>query len=103
MQELGGIAELARVTLDGSNESIDRILSLARTALDMDVAFVAAFSGHEEIVQAVDGDGLAFGIEPGMSMPIDESYCGRMVNGRLSSLVTDAAGDERTADLPITR
>ena len=31
---LEGLAELARVSLDGSNESIDRMLSLARAALD---------------------------------------------------------------------
>lgn len=103
MEALEGIAELARVALDGSNESIDRILALARTGLDMDVAFVAAFSGGDQVVQAVDGDGAAFGLEPGTSVPLEETYCGQMVRGELPSLVADAVGDERTADLPITR
>ena len=42
---LEGIAEFARLTLDGSSEAIDRILSLARAALDMDVALVGRFDG----------------------------------------------------------
>ena len=40
---LEGLAELARLSLDGSSEAIERILSLARAALDMDVALVGSF------------------------------------------------------------
>jgi hypothetical protein len=47
---LEGLSELARVSLDGSNDSIDRMLSLARAALDMDVAFVSAFTDDEALV-----------------------------------------------------
>jgi hypothetical protein len=42
---LEGLAELARLSADGSSEAIERILSLARAALDMDVALVGAFNG----------------------------------------------------------
>jgi hypothetical protein len=38
---LDGLAELARLSVDGSTDSIERILSLARAALDMDVAVMA--------------------------------------------------------------
>jgi hypothetical protein len=34
------LSELARLSLDGSSEAIERILSLARAALDMDVALL---------------------------------------------------------------
>ena len=52
---LEGLAELARLSLEGSSEAIERILSLARAALDMDVALVGAFDG-DFVVQAVDGE-----------------------------------------------
>jgi EAL domain-containing protein (putative c-di-GMP-specific phosphodiesterase class I) len=100
---LEGLSELARVSLDGSSDSIDRMLSLARAALDMDVAFVSAFTDDEAVVEASDGDAESFGIEVGTRVPLVETYCERMLNGRLPSVVRDASSDPRTADLPITR
>jgi len=100
---LEGLAELARVSLDGSNESIDRMLSLARAALDMDVAFIVAFTDGEALVEAADGDADSFGIEVGTRLPLVETYCQRMLKGRLPSIVRDAMHDPRTADLLITQ
>jgi EAL domain-containing protein (putative c-di-GMP-specific phosphodiesterase class I) len=99
---LEGLSELARLSLDGSTETIERILSLARAALDMDVALVGTFDG-EFVVEAVEGEHEWFGIEAGMRIPAEQSYCRRMVQGELPHLVRDAAHDERTADLPVTR
>lgn len=99
---LEGLAELARLSLDGSSEAIDRILSLARAALDMDVALVGRFDG-DFIVQAVQGEHEWFDLEAGMRIPAEQTYCRRMVQGELPHLVRDAADDERTADLPVTR
>src|SRR5918994_1804652 len=99
---LEGLAELARLTLDGSSEAIERILSLARAALDMDVAIVGSFDS-DFVVQAVDGESEWFDIEAGMSIPPENTYCRRMVQGELPLLVRDTAADEPTADLPLTR
>jgi EAL domain-containing protein (putative c-di-GMP-specific phosphodiesterase class I) len=99
---LEGLAELARLSLDGSSEAIERILSLARAALDMDVALIGALDG-DYVVEAVAGEGGWFGIEPGMRVPEDDTYCRRMIDGDLPHLVRDAMHDRRTADLPITR
>jgi EAL domain-containing protein (putative c-di-GMP-specific phosphodiesterase class I) len=101
-RSLEGLAELARLTLDGSTEAVERILSLARAALDMDVALVGAFDG-EYVVEAIDGDNEWFDIEVGKRTPVAETYCHRMIQGDLPQLVHDAAGDSRTADLPLTR
>jgi EAL domain-containing protein (putative c-di-GMP-specific phosphodiesterase class I) len=99
---LEGLAELARLSADGSSEAIERILSLARAALDMDVALVGAFDG-DFVVQAIDGDHEWFDLEVGKHIPVDQTYCQRMTQGELPHLVHDAAFDTRTADLPITR
>jgi EAL domain-containing protein (putative c-di-GMP-specific phosphodiesterase class I) len=99
---LDGLAELARLTLDGSSEAIERILSLARAALDMDLALVGVFDG-EYVVEALDGDYEWFDIAIGKRTPVGETYCHRMVRGELPQLIHDAAFDSRTADLPLTR
>ena len=99
---LDGLAELARLSVDGSTESIERILSLARAALDMDVAVMAAFDG-DFVVQAVDGEHEWFDLDVGLRLPVNQTYCGPMTKGEIPHLVNDAAADDRTADLPLTR
>ena len=99
---LEGLAELARLSPDGSSEAIDRILSLARAALDMDVALVGRFDG-DFVVQAVEGEHEWFDLEAGTRIPAEQTYCRRMIQGELPHLVRDAMEDERTADLPVTR
>jgi EAL domain-containing protein (putative c-di-GMP-specific phosphodiesterase class I) len=100
---LDKLAELARVSLDGSNNSIERMLSLVRAALDMDVALISAFNDDTAVVEAVDGDAASFGVAVGARVPLVETYCQRMLKGRLPSVVRDAMRDPRTADLPVTR
>jgi EAL domain-containing protein (putative c-di-GMP-specific phosphodiesterase class I) len=99
---LDGLAELARLSVDGSTESIERILSLARAALDMDVAVMAAFDG-DFVVQALDGEHEWFDLDVGLRLPVNQTYCGPMTKGEIPHLVNDAAADDRTADLPLTR
>ena len=99
---LDGLAELARLSVDGSTESIERILSLARAALDMDVAVMAAFDG-DFVVRAVDGEHEWFDLDVGLRLPVNQTYCGAMTKGEIPHLVNDAAADDRTADLPLTR
>jgi EAL domain-containing protein (putative c-di-GMP-specific phosphodiesterase class I) len=99
---LEGLSELARLSLDGSSEAIERILSLARAALDMDMALVGAFDG-DFVVEAVDGDNEWFDLAVGTRLPAEQTYCRRMTQGDLPHLIHDAAGDKRTADLPLTR
>ncbi len=99
---LEGLSELARLSVDGSSEGIERILSLARAALEMDVALLGVFDG-DFVVQAVDGENDWFDLEVGTHLPVEQTYCKRMIQGDLPQLIHDAAGDERIADLPLTR
>jgi EAL domain-containing protein (putative c-di-GMP-specific phosphodiesterase class I) len=95
-------AELARLAAGDSSTSIERILSLVRTQLGMDAAFLSHFAGELEIFRAVDGEAQTFGIEPGAVVPLEGTYCARVVDGSLPSLLPDTSGDPRVRDLPIT-
>jgi EAL domain-containing protein (putative c-di-GMP-specific phosphodiesterase class I) len=94
--------ELARLTLDGTNEAIERILALARAQLDMDLAFVAAFANGQEIFRVVDGDPETFGLAAGEGVPLEHTYCRRVVHGELPNAISDARADTRVKDLPVT-
>jgi EAL domain-containing protein (putative c-di-GMP-specific phosphodiesterase class I) len=83
-------------------EAIERILALARHQLGMDVAFVSAIEHGLEQIRAVDGDAESFGLDGGMAIPLEESYCNRMIKGRLPNVVPDARHEERVRDLAVT-
>ena len=83
-------------------EDIEWMLREVREALDMDVAFVSEFAGDELVFRAVEGDAESFGWQEGTSFPIDESYCKRVIDGRIPRVVPDAKREDATKDLRVT-
>src|SRR5512132_3139965 len=83
-------------------ETIERILTLARRQLGMDVAFVSAIENGLEKIRATEGDAESFGLDGGISIPLEESYCNLMVKGQLSNVVPDTKADERGKNLAVT-
>jgi len=75
---------------------------LAQAETEMDVAVLGQVRDGREVVRFVAGDG-SFGLAPGASMPIEDTYCHRLLTGRLSNLVPDAQADAQLRDLQITR
>ncbi len=78
-------------------------LKVAQTETDMDVAVLGEISDGHEVVRALAGDGGSFGLSLGSSMPIEDTYCYRLLTGKLSNLVPDAQGNEQVGKLEITR
>ena len=76
-----------------------RVLAAAREHLGMDVSYCSHLTADEEIIQSVDGDGRSFGLQPGSTIPIDDAFGQRVVDGCLPNLIPDAQHDERVADL----
>jgi GAF domain-containing protein len=83
-------------------ETIERLLSTVREAMQMDVAFVSEFSGEQFVFRALEGDAQSFGWREGGGFPLDESYCKRVLDGRLPSVIPDARSEGRTRDLWVT-
>ena len=68
----------------------------------MDLAVLGEIRDGREVVRFVAGDG-SFGLAPGASMPIEDTYCHRLLTGRLSNVVADTNADDQLRELPITR
>ena len=77
------------------------MLSDVRRALRMDVAFVSEFAGDELVFRALEGDAESFGWREGQGFPLDESYCKRVLDGRVPDVVPDAKRDDATRDLRV--
>src|ERR671917_2034589 len=87
---------------DRTNESIEEMLRNIRAALQMDVAFVSKFAGDQLVFRKLEGDAESFGWREGESFPIDESYCKRVLDGRVPRVVPDAKREGATRDLRVT-
>jgi GAF domain-containing protein len=54
------------------------------------------------IFRALEGDAESFGWREGEGFPIDESYCKRVLDGRIPNVVPDAKREDATRDLRVT-
>lgn len=86
---------------DGIGAEIDRILHAVRAHLGMDVAFVSEFVGDIRIFRHVDAPGWT-PIHTGDTLPLDEGYCKRVVEGLLPTLIPDTANLPAAMALPAT-
>jgi GAF domain-containing protein len=83
-------------------EKIEEMLSAVREVLEMDVAFVSEFAGDRMVFRTLEGDAESFGWREGEGFPIDESYCKRVLDGRINRVVPDAKAEDATKDLRVT-
>lgn len=94
---------LADIAASRADDSVEHILAVAREVLGMDVSFVSRFTAEEMVFRALDGAAESFGWREGEGLPLDGTYCKRVVGGELPSVVPDAKGDGRVANLDVTR
>lgn len=94
-------------TADGSSHdrlaTLSALLRKVREQLRMDVVFVSQFIGGRRVFRFVDrAPGEPDAVKPGGSDPLEESYCQRVADGRLPSVVRDARQHPESAQLPAT-
>ena len=93
-------------TADDSDLQIDRsineVLRLVRDHLQMDVAFVSQFESGRRVFRYVEQDKSDPVLEVGAADPIEESFCQRVIDGRLPQLVQDVAKLPGFRELPPT-
>ncbi len=86
---------------EGSERRLDALMRLTRDLLDTDIAILSEIGRGRETARWMAGDWP--GIEEGRSLPLDETFCKRMLDGRIENYIRDAQGDQRVSDLPMTR
>lgn len=71
--------------------AVSEVLRLLRVRLGMDVAFVSRITEHERTLQVIDSAPDFSLLQAGMCDPIEQSWCHRVVTGRLPERIEDAA------------
>jgi response regulator RpfG family c-di-GMP phosphodiesterase len=82
--------------------SVESAVEAVREFLGMEVAYTTDIDRTSQTFEVVDGDAVSFGIAEGMTMDVRETYCQRVLAGRLPNLMPDVKGDPRAAAMPIT-
>jgi PAS domain S-box-containing protein len=83
-------------------EGITRLLELVRGQLDTPVAFLTRMIDDEYIFVRFAGDSKPFGLAEGDTLSLADSYCQRLLDGRIAAVVPDLAADPKTRDLNLT-
>ncbi|RYG31473.1 MAG: EAL domain-containing protein, partial [Burkholderiales bacterium] len=84
-----------------SEARIRKVLNIVRTHLDMDVGFVSEFVDGQRVFRHVDGDQAPLSVGDGN--PLEDSYCQRVVDGRLPELMADACENAEALTIGATR
>jgi GAF domain-containing protein len=71
--------------------AIDEALAVVREVLGMDVAYLSSIAGEEQEILSVTGDAETLEIRAGLVVPLADTYCQRMLDGRIGNVVADAS------------
>lgn len=79
------------------------ILRTVRVHLGLEMAFISEFIGNRRVFRYLDADESSLGIlKVGDGNSLEESYCARVVDGRLPELIHDATALAEACRLPVT-
>jgi GAF domain-containing protein len=97
------VSELMVATSDesdaGIDESVPEVLRLLREKMHMDVVFVSEFVDGERVFRHVDSEPENAIIAAGDGNPLEETWCQRVVDGRLPPYIADASKEPASAAL----
>ena len=81
---------------------IRTMLSVLRRRLGLETAWLSSFRDDVQVFEVLDGNPEAMGLSRGAGASLAGSYCVRVIDGRLPSVIPDTSVNETTPILPIT-
>lgn len=88
------------------DQLLDRLLQDAleavRAYLRLEVAFISEFKYGRRVFRYVDSEAVFSPVSVGASELLEESYCQRVVDGRLPELIPNATENREARTLPVT-
>ena len=87
---------------ESAESHVRGLLQAAREHLCVDIAYFTRFSEGAEQIDYLAGDSSSFTFGEGSAIPVDETYCRRMIEGTAPNVVPDTAQEPRMQDLAVT-
>jgi len=79
------------------------LLRLTRELLDVDVAMLAEIRDGREVVKRAVGDWPGLVTMEGSSLQLRDTFCQRLLEGRIANFIADAQTDDTLRDLPAAK
>ena len=102
-REGDALSRLSALAEHRSSDLLDEVLGAARRQLGMEVAFVSEYAEGKTVFRSLEGDAESFGFREGVGTPLEASFCRRVIEGRIPSVVADADADEEVRELGVRR
>jgi diguanylate cyclase (GGDEF)-like protein/PAS domain S-box-containing protein len=94
--------DLTAQRLDCPTDAVRQIVVIAQQFLGMDVAYLAEMDEDTQTFAVLSGEGSSFGVQEGLALDADGTYCKRMLAGRVANAVPAVPDQAELAGLPIT-
>src|ERR1700719_1834655 len=73
--------------------SVSGAVAALRQLFRVEVAYATRHSATHQVLEAIEGDGESFGIADGEAIPLEDTYCQRILDGDLPSIMRDVRAD----------
>lgn len=97
------VSEMMVATADESDtdieHSVPEVLRLLREKMHMDMVFVSEFVDGERVLRHVDSEPQNAVLTVGESKPLEETWCQRVVDGRMPPYIPDASRNPSSGTL----
>jgi hypothetical protein len=80
---------LREIRVARESDVVERALMAAREQLGMDAAYIATVDAREQTIEAMSGRTKSDVLVVGAVIPVDQTYCARMLKGEIPNIVPD--------------
>ncbi|MFT6345007.1 MAG: EAL domain-containing protein (putative c-di-GMP-specific phosphodiesterase class I) [Paraglaciecola sp.] len=100
---VNGIADVKVIDdCESVNYKLNKLLSIVRKHLDMEVAFISKFVKNNRVFEVVNSKSDMLPINVNDSDPIEETYCAKIVNNVIPNIIHNTKEHALTSKLSIT-
>jgi GAF domain-containing protein len=82
---------------------IERALTAAREELGMDAAYIATVDARKQTIEAMVGTTNAAALVEGAVIPVEQTYCARMLMGEIPNIVPDTSAEPALRNMTVIR
>jgi GAF domain-containing protein len=104
--EAGAVSEdveaLRRIEAAQESDVVEQALLAARERLHMDAAYVTTMDSRQQTIEALVGETNA-PVAAGVVIPIEQTYCARMLNDEIPNIVANTRSQPAIRDLRANR
>jgi GAF domain-containing protein len=94
---------VSRIKAARESDIIERALGAAREQLGMDAAYIATVDSREQTIEAMSGTTNADALVEGAVIPVEQTYCARMLNGQIPNIVPDTSAEPGLRNMTVIR